>query len=59
MWDISQIKIKCVIITIYTTKEIVVYVKRSTGGAARFKETAERKGKKVINIADRFDEIKK
>lgn len=31
---------------------VVVYVKRTTGGAAKFKEIAERKGKRVINIAE-------
>ncbi|MBE6038166.1 MAG: hypothetical protein E7218_03040 [Anaerofustis stercorihominis] len=29
---------------------VVTYVEKNTGGAARFKELAEKKGKKVINI---------
>ena len=31
---------------------VVTYVKYSFGGAVKYKELAERKGKKVINIAD-------
>lgn len=31
---------------------VVVYVKHSFGGAAQFKELAEKKGKIVINLAD-------
>lgn len=31
---------------------VVTYVKRIVGGAAQFKELAEKKGKSVINIAD-------
>ena len=31
---------------------VVTYVRRTDGGAAKFKALAEKKGKKVINIAD-------
>ena len=31
---------------------VIVYVEHKTGGAAKFKEIAERKKKIVINIAD-------
>ena len=33
----------------------VVYVKDLCGGAAKFKEIAEKKGKKVINIAEKIN----
>ena len=36
---------------------VVVYVKDLCGGAAKFKEIAEKKGKKVINIAETIDQI--
>lgn len=31
---------------------VIVYVKRSSGNAAKFKELSEKKGKIVINVAD-------
>lgn len=31
---------------------VIVYVTRQFGGAARFKEMAERKGRRIINLAD-------
>ena len=31
---------------------VITYVKHTLGGAAQFKELAEKKGKKVINLAD-------
>ena len=33
---------------------VIVYVKRNFGGAVQFYEMAKRKGKKVINIAEKF-----
>ena len=33
---------------------VIVYVKRNVGGAVQFYEMAKRKGKKVINIAEKF-----
>lgn len=36
---------------------VVVYVKDLCGGAAKFKEVAEIKGKKVINIAEKTKQI--
>lgn len=33
---------------------VVTYVKRPFGGAATFKKMAEKKGKKIINIADEY-----
>lgn len=35
------------------SKYVVTYVSHRTGGAAKFKELAEKKGKIVINLADR------
>ena len=35
---------------------VVVYVKDMCGGAAKFKEIAEKKGKKVINIAEKINQ---
>lgn len=37
---------------------VVTYVRYTTGGAFKFKEIAEKKSKKVLNLAD-FDEINK
>ncbi|MBR1970364.1 MAG: hypothetical protein IKA17_08400 [Clostridia bacterium] len=31
---------------------VIVYVKQSSGNAAKFKELSEKKGKIVINVAD-------
>ena len=36
---------------------VMVYVKDLCGGAAKFKEVAEIKGKKVINIAEKIKQI--
>lgn len=33
---------------------VVVYVRHSTGGAAKFKEKAEKKNKNIINIAEQI-----